>query len=127
MYRGLLRSEESESKSIAVAIKEMQSNGPVDSFYEFQHEVAIMRYFSPSLFIQSSNLLNSKLQHENLVRLFGVTKSLKMVLEFVPESDLHQLLQKTKAVELSPKWRLKVAIDCASGLKYVLFLLFLFL
>lgn len=42
-----------------------------------------------------------------------------MVLEFVPESDLHHLLQKS-AENFSMKWRLKVAIDCASGLKYVL-------
>lgn len=63
-------------------------------------------------------LFQSQLQHENLVRLYGITKSLKMVLEFVPESDLHHLLAEQQAHTLALKWRLKVAIDCASGLKY---------
>lgn len=34
-----------------------------------------------------------------------VTKSFKMVLEYVPESDLHQRLEKVNPQELSFKWR----------------------
>ena len=41
-----------------------------------------------------------------------------MVLELVPMSDLHQVLASPAGKALSMKWRLKVAIDCASGLKY---------
>lgn len=64
---------------------------------------------------------NSKLQHENLVRLYGITKSpLRMVLEFVPESDLNEILSDV-AARLSFKWRLKLAIDCACGIEYARF------
>ena len=44
-----------------------------------------------------------------------------MVMEYVPNSDLHSIL-KSKST-LSMKWRLKVAIDCAAGMRCVVHLL----
>ena len=63
-------------------------------------------------------LRTSKLDHENLVKLHGITISpLQMVLEYVPASDLHDVL-KSRGQALSTRWKLKAAIDCAAGIKY---------
>ena len=54
------------------------------------------------------------------MKLHEITKSpLQMVLEFVPISDLHNLLESETSSSLSTKWRVKLALDCASGMKYV--------
>jgi serine/threonine protein kinase len=66
----------------------------------------------------------SKLNHENLVNLYGITISpLQMVLDYVPEGDLYSVLRSHK--DLSMKWKLKVAIDCAIGMKYVTLLYYI--
>lgn len=63
--------------------------------------------------------MHSKIHHPNLVKLHGIIKSpLRMVIEYVPESDLHRLLENSKEKALPMKWRLKLAIDCASGMRY---------
>lgn len=45
VHRALLEqtNDEQEQESLVVAVKELRSDGTVESFYEFQHEVAIMR------------------------------------------------------------------------------------
>lgn len=73
------------------------------------------------LFLNTNNLnlilKYSKLKHVNLVRLHGITVSpLQMVLEYVPQSDLNELIQAQEKVSL--KWKLKLAIDCACGIRY---------
>lgn len=69
----------------------------------------------------------SKVKHKNLVQLFGIIKSpLSLVMEFVPCGDLHQLMKDVKSDSLSFKWRLKMAIDVARGMRYFIYS-FLFL
>jgi hypothetical protein len=47
-------------------------------------------------------------------------------MEFVPHGDLHQLLSKRLKLEgLTFKWRLKMAIDIASGMRFYLFIFLL--
>ncbi len=124
VFKGTLQTLETTS---TVAIKEVktQDDGDVSIYYDFQHEVVIMRFVN-LIFILFLFILSSKLHHENLVHLLGITKSpLRMVLEFVPGENLHKLLSKSYA-SLSFKWKLKLAIDCASGVKYVNILSYVF-
>jgi hypothetical protein len=103
------------SNSIDVALKELRLKDDQNAIYEFQHEFTIMRYsLPPNICVL---IRNSQFNHENLVKLYGITVSpLQMVLEFVPNSDLHSVLKASK--DLSMKWKLKVAIDTAAGMKY---------
>jgi len=121
VYKGKLKLN---GANVDVAVKEMQKNNKV-AIYDFQHESVIMRYVPvflyhilPSVVIFVFILfLISKLRHINLVRLYGITKSpLRMVLEFVPNSDLHELLMQKHILPI--KWKLKMAIDTACGMRY---------
>ena len=60
------------------------------------------------------------MKHRNLVQLYGVIKSpLSLVMEYVPCGDLHQLLKDSERADaLGLKWRLKMAIDIARGMRY---------
>jgi len=100
--------------TVDVALKELLIKDQLDAIYDFQHEITIMRYMIKSR-RKKYLYFTSKLTHENVVKLYGITKSpLQMVLEFVPCSDLFQVLESNI---LPIKWKLKVAIDCASGMK----------
>ncbi len=71
------------------------------------------------LFRSEITFLYSKSQHENLVQLWGITRTpLRMILEFVPHSDLYKVLKQAISTTLSFKWKLKMAIDCVNGMKY---------
>ena len=61
------------------------------------------------------------MRHMNLVQLYGMVKApMSLVMEFVPCGDLHQLsLDQKKYDSVNFKWRLKLAIDIARGMKYV--------
>jgi serine/threonine protein kinase len=76
-----------ELDGTAVAVKELlvrnerNDDAQMDKFRAFAHEVWIM----------------SKLNHPNLVRLYGITqKPLRMVMEFCPNMDLFTFLRKEK-------------------------------
>lgn len=116
---------------VTVAYKEIQKDPQADDdpseesrrFHEFQHEMLIMRY-SVIYFRKRIQLTakknNSKVKHKNLVELFGIIKSpLSLVMEFVPCGDLFKLLhtQQSKFASLPLKWKLKLAIDIARGVR----------
>ncbi len=109
-------------------MKEIKTQGlNVNVFYDFQHEVVMMRFTFLILYIFLFLFLltfhcHSKLHHKNLVQLLGIAKSPPcMVLEFIPGTDLHKLLEKSLQLP-SLKWRLKLAIDIVAGVKYIFFL-----
>jgi serine/threonine protein kinase len=94
-----------------------------EKLYEFQHEMVIMRYYLLFIIVFIFYLfVCSTLHHENLVQLLGITKQpLRLVLEFIPNGDLHNvLLEKDKSHLLTLKWRVKTALDIADGLRYFL-------
>eukprot|EP00026_Physarum_polycephalum_P000182 Phypoly_transcript_00182.p1 GENE.Phypoly_transcript_00182~~Phypoly_transcript_00182.p1 ORF type:complete len:2033 (+),score=208.26 Phypoly_transcript_00182:30-6101(+) len=104
VFKGILKSHDIDGAnlSIVVALKELQRMDEPRAFYDFQHEVMIM----------------SKLRHVNLVHLYGIVKApLRMVIEYVPKSDLHSLLKIRQVLPF--KLKLKIAIDCASGVSYL--------
>eukprot|EP00026_Physarum_polycephalum_P002251 Phypoly_transcript_02256.p1 GENE.Phypoly_transcript_02256~~Phypoly_transcript_02256.p1 ORF type:complete len:947 (+),score=114.19 Phypoly_transcript_02256:323-2842(+) len=111
VYKAILNDPSTNFTNVPVAIKEMKQDVEEEStkslikIYEFQHEMLIM----------------SKVTHKNLVQIFGVLNSpLSLVMEFVPHGDLHKLLgDTTKLTGLTMKWRLKMAIDIASGMSHL--------
>jgi len=94
-----------------VAIKQLHADLLLEKnqqkFDEFKQEVFLMKcgfstfgHFSLSFSHLLSNFC-SCLNHENIVRLYGITqKPLSMVMEFVPAGDLRHLLE--------PYWKAKV-------------------
>ena len=110
---------------LEVAVKELTIIDDATAIFDFQHEITIMRYICINqLAHDNSNFSCSKLSHENMVKLHGITISpLQMVLEYVPMGDLHHTLE-TSASAVTLKWKLKLAIDCASGMTYVQIFIF---
>lgn len=91
-----------------VALKELKvrNNAHVQKFREFQHEVYTMCHLS----------------HPSLVQLYGVQLSpLRMVLEFVPGTDLMQILHDPKISDADFNWRIRmrIALDVGRGLRYL--------
>ncbi len=87
-----------------VALKEM-AEADNDSMADFTREVDIM----------------SRLQHPNIIKLFGVTtieKNPAMVIEFAPCGSLSMILD-NRDIELSPEFRARVALDVALAVRYL--------
>jgi serine/threonine protein kinase/GTPase SAR1 family protein len=102
-----------------VAIKELHvksapsgsTEESIDRFRAFVHEVWIM----------------SKLNHPNLVRLYGITQHpLRMVMEYCPGLDLYSYLRRGSRAgdrempaDQLRKFQLRIAIDIARGMSYL--------
>jgi serine/threonine protein kinase/GTPase SAR1 family protein len=91
-----------------VALKELKvrNNAHVQKFREFQHEVYTMCHLS----------------HPSLVQLYGVQLTpLRMVLEYVPGTDLMNILHDPKISDADFNWRIRmrIALDVARGLRYL--------
>eukprot|EP00013_Stygamoeba_regulata_P015252 CAMPEP_0177687886 /NCGR_PEP_ID=MMETSP0447-20121125/34372_1 /TAXON_ID=0 /ORGANISM="Stygamoeba regulata, Strain BSH-02190019" /LENGTH=976 /DNA_ID=CAMNT_0019198167 /DNA_START=18 /DNA_END=2948 /DNA_ORIENTATION=+ len=90
------------------AVKRLnQEQASAELFREFQQEATMM----------------SKLNHPNLVNLFGITTSpLQMLMELAPGGDLGDLLHNdwgSDIRDISWKFRYKLAYDIASGMNFL--------
>lgn len=101
---------------IDVEVVELQLVDGKSPVYEFQNQITVSWYVKSTvnkwLIIQISNL-----NHKNLVKVYGITLSpLRIVLELVQGgASLATLLESHK--DFSMQWKLKVAIDVATGMK----------
>jgi serine/threonine protein kinase len=95
-----LSSKESETGGPAVGV----SPEFADAFRELQHEAFLM----------------AKLRHPNVVSLHALcVRPICMIMEWIPEGTLGEVLFGEKAVPLNWETRLKYAMDIATGLAYL--------
>eukprot|EP00026_Physarum_polycephalum_P002635 Phypoly_transcript_02643.p1 GENE.Phypoly_transcript_02643~~Phypoly_transcript_02643.p1 ORF type:complete len:891 (+),score=95.14 Phypoly_transcript_02643:341-2674(+) len=86
----------------AMKVEELRLRDDKNAIYEFQHELTA----------------KSKLEHENLIKMHGITISpLRVVHELIPGPNLLMVLQ--EGHKLSMKWKLKLAIDIATAINYM--------
>ena len=123
----LLTRVDGKEVTLDVALQDTKVSCDTDLAHDLQHRIVVMRYiililfFHPFCFIFFSSswliLYNSKIQHENLVKVYGTSKPpLRLVTEYVSEYNLQELLDNAK-LQLSLKWKLKLATDCAFALE----------
>ena len=114
VYCGTLKLTSGKETKVAIKellLKEQSDEASMTNFIEFQKEIFTM----------------SKLDHPNLVKLYGITKNpLQMILELAPKGDLLKLIRIDRENNISIsrddfpwKLRLLIAWDIAKGMKYL--------
>jgi serine/threonine protein kinase len=98
-----------------VAVKKLRSVASLDNAADAQEAFSAMQEF------QLEATLMQSLHHRNLVRFFGVTPppDIAMVMEYVPFGDLGRLLEAREPALDMQRFRLRVALDIARGMRYL--------